>query len=303
MERDDVSALVQVLVARGYDREARAMLLGGLDPRIRGALPGLGRPTDQALSDVQSLLRYGEVGQHALAALIQNLVEDLLDPASQATLVRLHIGLVGTAPILPAPVASPPPVPAPVARKEAAVRKILFLGANPVGQRLLRIAEEAELIRRELVQSPEGRAFKIEHRFAATYPELQRALLDEQPEIVHISCHGVGGDLVFSDDANRMHTVGGDAVADMIKLLDSVRGCLIMACESGPLAEQVATDSTLFAVGLSDAMSDGAVRAFSASFYLGLARGLPVALCHKLGKNAVKAMKVGEEALPVLFGA
>lgn len=301
MQREDITRLVSALVSVGYDGKRRAVLLAGIDGRVRGALPEHARPYDQALSDVQELLRFGEVGQEALGALIRSAAEGAVGPA-EATLRGMYALVVGRAlPVMVQPAQG-------VAAGGGGVKKILFLGANPLPPptvkqtryRQLRIDQELAEVERELALA--RASVEVKPGFSASFAELQRRLLDVQPQYVHLGCHGEPGKLVLVDAAGQQQAVSWKAVVGVLKSAAQVEGCVIMACDSAPLAEQVATTGR-WAVGMREAISDSASLAYSRGFYLALARGVLPADCHHQGCLAVMALGGDEEDVPQFFAA
>jgi hypothetical protein len=176
------------------------------------------------------------------------------------------------------------------------MKTILFCGANPLGQRTLRIDHEAELIRRELRSA--GSPLRIEHRLAVTLPELQAALLDVKPDWLHIACHGEAGALWFLDDAQRRQSIPGSALVRQLKATPGLQGCLLMACESEPTARGIASHMP-HAVGWTDPVSDVAALAYTRSFYIAFALGERPEVCHENGCVAVQALGLMQEE-PVL---
>jgi len=72
------------------------------------------------------------------------------------------------------------------------MKKVLFLAANPKGTTPLRLEEEAREIGEELRRSPQDNPFTLEQRWAVRPRDIQQAMLDVNPQIVHFSGHGIG---------------------------------------------------------------------------------------------------------------
>jgi hypothetical protein len=68
--------------------------------------------------------------------------------------------------------------------------KILIVAANPKDTSRLRLDEEVREIEAALQRSSRRAAFTIKSIWAPRPRDLRRALLDEQPRIVHFSGHG-----------------------------------------------------------------------------------------------------------------
>jgi CHAT domain len=113
------------------------------------------------------------------------------------------------------------------------VRTILILAANPNGTNRLRLDEEVRRIEQRLQRAKKRDQFKVVVKLAVTDEDLRRALLDNEPEVVHFAGHGTGdgqggtgrdlipagdvdaGGLVFEDDAGNVQLISGDALAGL----------------------------------------------------------------------------------------
>src|SRR5271157_4527535 len=111
------------------------------------------------------------------------------------------------------------------------VRTLLILAANPKGTERLRLDEEVKKIEQGLERSKRRDQFKLVVKWAVTDDDLRRAMLDNEPEIVHFSGHGSGesqggqgrdlvavqakesGGLAFEDDGGHVQLISGDALA------------------------------------------------------------------------------------------
>ncbi|MBP5977481.1 hypothetical protein HW132_33415 [Brasilonema sp. CT11] len=74
------------------------------------------------------------------------------------------------------------------------MKKILILSANPKNTNQLRLDEEVREIQSALERSRSREEFQLITKWAVRINDLRRALLDEEPQIVHFSGHGVGTD-------------------------------------------------------------------------------------------------------------
>src|SRR5437764_94627 len=77
-------------------------------------------------------------------------------------------------------------------RSQISPRKVLILAANPSDQGRLRLDKEEREIREGLQAAKYRERFQLERRGAVRPQDLQQALLDVQPNIVHFCGHGVG---------------------------------------------------------------------------------------------------------------
>jgi hypothetical protein len=71
-------------------------------------------------------------------------------------------------------------------------KTILILSANPRGTDPLRLDEEVREIKAGMQRSRHRDQFVIQHQLAARPRDVQRAMLDFKPQIVHFCGHGAG---------------------------------------------------------------------------------------------------------------
>ncbi|MEM8809808.1 MAG: hypothetical protein AAGF01_27625, partial [Cyanobacteria bacterium P01_G01_bin.38] len=93
-------------------------------------------------------------------------------------------------------------------------KSILLLAANPKGTKGLRLQEEERDIKERLRLAGYGRT-PINSTGATRARDIQQAMLDFKPQIVHFSGHGAGQDgLVFEDATGQEKLVASAALAD-----------------------------------------------------------------------------------------
>ncbi len=181
-------------------------------------------------------------------------------------------------------------------------KTILMVVANPRGTDALRLDEEARELERGLARSKHRDRFRIEQRWAVTYTDLRRVLLDFQPEIVHFSGHG-GGDegLVFEDESGELQFVSGEAIAQLFSMFSANIECVVLnACYSEVQAKQIAQHIP-HVVGMKKEIGDRAAIAFSIGFYDGLLAGRSIKDAYRLGCNAIQGAGIPEDLTPVLL--
>jgi hypothetical protein len=186
--------------------------------------------------------------------------------------------------------------------------KVLFLAADPFRDRAkLELEEEMRAIRRALLRGKAHDTLELESHFATRPHDLQHALLDYQPHIVHFAGHGGrDGVLYFSDAAGNPTPVDKAALGKLFALLDGgVRVVVLNACHTHSIVE-VLRDVVDYAIGTNQAVSDGAALTFSQAFYTALASGAGVQQAFDLAVNRLELDGGDEAAVPVLrkqFGA
>ncbi|MBT9310637.1 TIR domain-containing protein [Leptothoe kymatousa] len=180
--------------------------------------------------------------------------------------------------------------------------KILILGANPNGTTRLRLDTEVRDISDGLERAKRRDEFQIAQRWAVRPRDLQRAMLDEQPQIVHFSGHGEGETgLYFEDEVGNAQLVTGDALAGLFKLFKSQLQCVVLnGCYSEVQAEAISAHIP-YVIGMRDGVKDTAAIEFAVGFYDALGTGQSVEFAFEFGKAAMALGGVGDEDLPVLL--
>ena len=177
---------------------------------------------------------------------------------------------------------------------------ILFLAANPKGTTQLRLDQEVHDISEGLLRSQNRDRFRLEQRWAVRPRDVQRALLDLNPQIVHFSGHGAGNKglvfesnrassqesrdlatepeleenevLAFPDNEN-ISLVNATTLANLFKLFsDKVRCVLLNGCYTEIQAKAIA-HYIPYVIGMSRAISDSAAIDFAVGFYDALGAG------------------------------
>lgn len=181
--------------------------------------------------------------------------------------------------------------------------KILLLAANPLDTDSLRLDKEAREIKESLQRSPHRQNVELETRWAVRSIDLQRALLEVKPTIVHFSGHGDADDgLMLEDEQGLAHCVPQQAVAGLFKLFAQDIQCVVLnACYSAIQAETI-NQYIPYVIGMNNKITDNAAVEFSRAFYDAVASGSTIEFAYQLGCNALHLLALGDEHLtPVLL--
>ncbi len=81
------------------------------------------------------------------------------------------------------------------------MKTILFLAANPLETARLRLDQEYRQISEGLQRSEYRDRYRLESRWAVQAVDLRRALLEETPQILHFSGHGINQGLVIEAES------------------------------------------------------------------------------------------------------
>ncbi len=219
------------------------------------------------------------------------------------------------------------------------VKTILVLAANPTGTSRLRLGEEVREIQAGLDRSQHRDRFRIEQRWAVRPRDIQRALLDCRPHIVHFSGHGVGvassssepdntrkatvvslgenaqttdaqtakvpttGEpegLLFEDVSGQSKLVSTDAIARLFSLFSDEIECVVLnACYSAVQADAIAQHIP-YVIGMKKAIGDRAAIQFSIGFYDALLAGRTVEFAYQLGRNGIELENIPEHLTPIM---
>ncbi|BAY25522.1 hypothetical protein NIES2100_53280 [Calothrix sp. NIES-2100] len=181
-------------------------------------------------------------------------------------------------------------------------QSILFLAANPKNTTRLRLDQELRDIGEGLQRAQKRDQFKLEQRLAVRPRDIQRAMLDLNPQIIHFSGHGTGDKgLVFEDEIGNAKLVDGDALAGLFKLFaDQIRCVVLNGCYSEVQAHAIAQHID-YVIGMNQAIGDRAAIEFAVGFYDALGAGRPIEFAYKLGCAAIQMAGIAEHLTPVLL--
>ncbi|MGB8699999.1 MAG: TIR domain-containing protein [Thermosynechococcaceae cyanobacterium] len=179
---------------------------------------------------------------------------------------------------------------------------ILFLAANPTDTQPLRLDQELRDIGEGLQRSQQRDQFQLQQRMAARPRDIQRAMLDLNPQMIHFSGHGAGNEgLAFEDESGKTQFVSGEALADLFSLFaDQLRCVVLNGCYTEVQAKAIAQHIP-YVIGMNKAIGDKAAIAFAVGFYDALGAGRDVEFAFKLGCAAIRLEGIAEHLTPVLL--
>ncbi|MEH2247344.1 CHAT domain-containing protein [Nostoc sp.] len=190
----------------------------------------------------------------------------------------------------------------PAATQASTAKTILFLAANPKGTSRLRLDEEMREIDAGLQRAKRRDQFVLQQRWAVQTRDIQRALLDFKPQIVHFSGHGGGEEgLVLEDETGTAKLVDTEALAGLFELFSDKLECIILnACYSQVQASAIAPHVP-YVIGMNKAIGDVAAIEFAVGFYDALGAGESVEFAYKLGCVNIRMAGIAEYLTPVLM--
>ena len=181
------------------------------------------------------------------------------------------------------------------------VRTILILAANPVDTDRLRLDQEVREIEEVLRLAKQRDHFEVKAHWAIRPGDVQQALLDYAPQIVHFCGHGEGPQgLVFADEQGYGQLVSAAALANLFELFSAQVKCVLLnACYSETQAAAIVAHIDAV-IGMSQAIGDRAAIEFAVGFYRGLGAGKDVEFAYKLGRNALELQSIPQGHIPIL---
>ena len=181
------------------------------------------------------------------------------------------------------------------------MQTILILTANPKDTSRLRLDQEVRDIEFGLQRAKNRDQFVLESKFAVRPRDIQRAMLDINPSIVHFSGHGTEDEgLVFEDETGSTKLVDGEALAGLFALFAEQVECVVLnGCYSEVQALAIAQHIN-YVIGMKKAIADKAAIEFAVGFYDALGAGRSVEFAHKLGCAAIRLAGIPEQLTPVL---
>ena len=166
---------------------------------------------------------------------------------------------------------------------------ILILAANPKGTASLALMREIRDISEGLKRSKNRDRFKLEEKVAVRPQDLQIALLETKPRIVHFCGHGTGDEgLAFENDAGGVQIVSTEAISNLFGLFaDSVECILLNACYSEVQAKAIRQHIN-YVIGMRQNIRDDVAIAFTMGFYEALGAGKSIESAYHFGCNRIQ---------------
>lgn len=179
--------------------------------------------------------------------------------------------------------------------------KLLFLAANPADTSRLQLDKEAREITHKIRAGEYHDSLELITRWAVRPDDLQQALLEVRPTIVHFSGHGSSDEaIILSGDDNTSKLVTKEALRHLFSVLkDDIQLVVLNSCYSSSQASTIA-ECIDAVVGMSRAIGDEAAILFSGAFYRALSFGRSVREAFELGRSSLLLEGVPEDTTPEL---
>jgi len=184
--------------------------------------------------------------------------------------------------------------------------KVLFFAADPHSVRSgsaprLQLDVEVREIRQRVSTARYRDDLDFDTHWAARPGDLQQALGETRPRVVHFSGHcGDAGLVLVGSEASRGHSVGAAALAQLFEAYrGDIRVVVLNACLSLPQAEAIA-EVVGCAIGTLTQITDAAAITFSSSFYRAIALGDSVQAAFDKARAALAVEHFEERECPQL---
>lgn len=179
---------------------------------------------------------------------------------------------------------------------------VLFMAANPLDQKQLRLDEEARAVAEMIRKSEHRDAVNLVSCWAVRSLDVLQALNEHRPHIVHFSGHGSDQDqLVLQDNNGATKLVSKEAIVQtMATASGEISLVFFNTCYSRNQAEAV-VKHVQAAIGMKTSIGDEAARVFAAQFYSAIGFGLSVKRAFEQAKAALMLEGIAEQDTPELF--
>ncbi|MEL7328425.1 MAG: pentapeptide repeat-containing protein [Cyanobacteria bacterium J06559_1] len=185
-----------------------------------------------------------------------------------------------------------------------ATTKILILSANPQGTNAHQLALEVREISNGLQRAKQRDQFEIISKWAVRSRDLQRALLDYEPQIVHFSgCGSLQEGLALEDELGQVHCVSSASLAGLFSLFRNKVECVFLnACYSEVQAQEICKHIR-YVVGThpvpdEQAIAQASAVQFAVGFYDALGAGRSIEEAFEFGRVAIEIEGLSMAAVP-----
>ena len=179
--------------------------------------------------------------------------------------------------------------------------RILFMSASLRNEQHIEVVREAEIIRECLRRSQFRDNIEFYPYHCTTVTSLQRALLDAEYDIVHISGHGAKSGIVLNDSDGKSYVVPPQALAKEFQDYSPPIRCIILnACYSVAQGRLISM-GVPFTIAMNGRIDDCAALLFSERFYDAIGAGRDIEFAYDRGCNAVALSLAGARFSPLML--
>lgn len=182
--------------------------------------------------------------------------------------------------------------------------RVLFLAVNPKGVPSARLDEEIRTIEERIRLSEMRDLFNVKQQWAVRSSDLQQALLQHKPEIVHFAGLGtLAGEIILEDEFGNSLPVSAEAIAYLFSILKDRVRCVVLNTGYSKMQAHAIAEHVDCVVGMSHRVSNRAAIWFAAAFYQALGFGRTIKTAFDLACNQLQLEGVNQDVSPVLLMA
>lgn len=180
------------------------------------------------------------------------------------------------------------------------MKTILILAANPSNTPRLRLDEEVREMTEGLWRSKDRSSFKLEQRWAVRPSDLQRALQDLEPHIVHFSGHGVGENGVqLENSSGNAISIPSLLLSQLFSLFPKIECVVLNACYSEIQASAI-VEHIECVIGMDARIGDQHAIRFAISFYDAVCAGKTYQHAFEVANVIMQMDGASETTKPIL---
>jgi len=172
-------------------------------------------------------------------------------------------------------------------KKSLKKKRILFLSANPKNTTRLNLDEEFREIEEALKRSKKRDRYDAKAILALRFEDLRRALLENEPYIVHFAGHGTQSGLMILDETRFPEIISSEVVSQLFKSKShqthQTKCVILSACYSAEQAKLIGKFIP-FVIGIKNDIEDNASIEFTRGFYDAIGAGADVEQAVELGR-------------------
>lgn len=187
------------------------------------------------------------------------------------------------------------------------ITKILFLAANPIDTPPLKLDEEIREIGEGLQRSKNRERFNFVNKMATRPKDLSRALLEENPNIVHFSGHGTPhssanpSEIVLEDENGYAKPISGVVLGELFKLFKEKIKCVILnSCYSEVQAKEIVKYIPIV-IGMKNSIDDKSAITFATTFYDALGAGRDIKFAFEIAKVSMNFEQLDAGDIPIML--
>ncbi len=180
-------------------------------------------------------------------------------------------------------------------------KKILFLGANPIETSKIRIDEELRKIDEGLQSSKFRNNFELVSKWAVKMETLAKAMLDNEPQIVHFAGHGKKNGIAVEQDDGTIHIIPLEALKRLFGLFKDKVECVVLSACFSEAQAKVISEHSIYVVGMNDAIGDKAAIDFSVGFYQSVGAGRDYEFAYQMGITLLMSKNTSQANIPVIW--